>query len=152
MKSMKKAALTFLLLCCIIFSACGKASSHAASFSLDVINPTTKFNVRDICIYTAELKNRTGNEYTSKHGASTLRMYLYPKEGKSSPLGYASSYSFSTIEPYETITGTLRVFATQAGDYILEVWCELAIDGEIIRVDMENISITIEPEDPQQGW
>ena len=39
---MKKAALTFLLLCCIIFSACGKASSHAASFSLDVINPTTK--------------------------------------------------------------------------------------------------------------
>ena len=39
-------------------------------------------------------------------GASTLRIIYIRKKENRSPLGYASSYSFSTNEPYETITGT----------------------------------------------
>lgn len=152
---MKKASLAFLLLCCIIFSACQKGSSHASSFSLEVTAPTTKMVIRDTRptrTYTIELKNLTEQAFPAEHGASTLRMYMYPKGRRASPLAFGSSYAFGAIEPHETITRTLSFFPKEEGDYILEVWCELAIDGEIVRIDAEKTLVTVVLEFPRKGW
>ena len=77
---------------------------------------------------------------------------MYPKGRRSSPLAFRVLYAFGAIEPHETITRTLSFFPKEEGDYILEVWCELAIDGEIVRIDAEKTLVTVVLEFPRKGW
>ena len=144
---MKKAALAFLLLCCIIFSACQKGSSHASSFSLEIIDPQTTGTMGESITFTAELNNNAEQEYHLSHGIPLILLYIYPAEA--TPEEPLLSTSISTvIQPGETISKSIHIELLEEGNYLLKASCRFEAGGESIELEAGPISIAVSAHKP----
>lgn len=126
------------------FVSCSENLTPEKMFSLTIDNPQKVVKQGSNASYTAFLSNLTDNDYTLKHGAPIILLYIR-KVGDNTPESAYPAEDSSIIKAGNVFARTIGIEDLEPGEYVVRANCSFLIDDKQYDYKSEDVSITIEP-------